>query len=328
MTPAFTALRIPLLLVVFLQLAGTTGCTSDDKQVVVFHAASLSGALARLEERLERRHAGLDIRLEPSGSQVAARKVSELKRKADLVFVADHRIIDEIMIPEHTAFSLLFASNEIVLAHGEHSRYTEEVTTDNWPEVLLRSGVRLGRGNENLAPIGYHTLLAWKLAEKHYQSEQGRDLASRLTKRVPPERIAPDIAELVSQLESRALDYAFVFRSIAEEHNLKVTALPPECNLSLPELASVYARVSVDVKMKPSRQPVTIRGSAIVYGLTVPKEAQNSSGAELVVAELLGPDGRRVLKQFGFRPLEPAVCPEADRLPAGLQPLVREKVSP
>ncbi|NIQ67269.1 MAG: hypothetical protein GTN94_12155, partial [Candidatus Aminicenantes bacterium] len=36
----------------------------------------------------------------------------------------------------------------------------------NWPQVLLAPETILGRVNENLGPIGYRTLLCWKLKEK------------------------------------------------------------------------------------------------------------------------------------------------------------------
>ena len=43
---------------------------------------------------------------------------------------------------------------------------------------------------------------------------------------------ANDIAELVSLLQTRAIDYAFLFRSMAEEHHLKTIRLPKNINLS------------------------------------------------------------------------------------------------
>jgi len=43
------------------------------------------------------------VRLEPSGSQVAARKVVELGMRADIVAVADAGIIGKMMIPRHAS---------------------------------------------------------------------------------------------------------------------------------------------------------------------------------------------------------------------------------
>ncbi len=292
--------------------------------VTVFHAASLSGALADLEGRFESTHPEYDLRLEPSGSQVAARKVSELSRPADLVLVADWRVIEKLLVPEHADWLIKFASNEIVLAYGEHSPHTDEIDKDNWPGILTQPGVRLGRADENTAPLGFQTLIAWKLCELHYGSQAvGTDLAGRLEKRCAPERITPDIAELVSLLEARVIDYAFVFRSIAEEHNLKVIRLPQACNLSSPELAGSYARVKVPVILKSGSAPTSIAGSPIIYGLTIPKDAPNRPGAIAASAFLLGSEGRKALKRAGFSLLPSAVCDTPMRLPKELRPMVR-----
>ena len=99
---------------------GAAGCPSKERKVVtIFHAASLSRSLSGLEEKVEARHTDLDLRLEPSGSQVAARKLSELNRTADLVFVADWRVIEELLVPDHAEWQIQFAANELVLAHAE-----------------------------------------------------------------------------------------------------------------------------------------------------------------------------------------------------------------
>ncbi|MBW1873358.1 MAG: substrate-binding domain-containing protein, partial [Deltaproteobacteria bacterium] len=262
-------------IIVFFLGSVLAGCQSKDSSqiVTIFHAASLSRAFSELEEKVEARYSGLDIRLEPSGSQVAARKISELNQKADLVATADWRIIDQILIPEHANWLIEFTSNEIVLAYGEHSRFTAEITATNWPTVLLRPDVRLGRVDENMAPIGFQTLFAWQLAELYFGDQVAKGLPARLNQLCPSEFVTPDISELVILLESRAIDYAFVFRSIAEEHNLKVIRLPVEYNLSSPQHAKTYARAKVPVILKTGTPAVQITGEPIVYGLTIPKTA-------------------------------------------------------
>lgn len=320
--------RVTLLL---LAAAGLVpGCESGrDRPVVIFHAASLTGALAEVERRMEKADPELDLRLEASGSQVAARKVAELGRRADLVLSADAAIIDRILIPAHADFNLHFTSNQIVLAHGQHSRHTDEIAADNWPGILLRPGVRLGRCDENLAPIGYQTLLVWKLAERHFENNApGAGLAERLRSRVAPAHLVADITELVALLQSRAIDYAFVFRSIAEEHNLKITPLPPACNLGDPARNRDYARVAVEVKMKSTAAPVRVPGSAVIYGLTIPHQATSPDDAARVAAFLLGDAGRRILRRYGFDPLEPPACSGCGRAPQVLRRLVAGGVAP
>jgi molybdate/tungstate transport system substrate-binding protein len=125
----------------------------------------LSAVLGEAAEAFQKANPQVRIRLEPSGSQVATRKVSELGMRADIVAVADAALIDKMMIPAHATWNAVFATNEIVIAHKDHSKWTDQITAQNWPEILARDGVRLGRADPDTAPIGYQTLMVWQLAE-------------------------------------------------------------------------------------------------------------------------------------------------------------------
>jgi len=316
---------IPLRLILVLLVLGAAGCPSKERKVVTaFYAASLSRSFAELESKLEEKHPDLDLRLEPSGSQVAARKVSELNRRADLVFVADWRVIEKLLVPEHAEWQIQFAANELVLAHAEHSPFTETITAENWPELLSKPEVRLGRGDERTAPIGFFTLQLWKLAGEHH----GTDLAERLAAKVKKEHVVPDIMELVTLLQAKAIDYAFVFRSIAEEHNLKVVRLPDAYNLGNPGMSRVYSRAAVPVVLKTGGPPVQIQGAPIVYGVTIPKNAPNPSGAQRVIGFLLSAEGRRIMERSGFRPLDPPRGLNSGRLPPTLRGMVKAADKP
>ncbi|HEY3352390.1 MAG TPA: substrate-binding domain-containing protein [Polyangia bacterium] len=286
--------------------AGAGGCDRR-AEIVVFHAASLRRAFSDAAAALEAADPRVRVRLEPSGSQVAARKVSELGLRADVVAVADAGIVDRMLVPDHAAFAVDFATNELVLAHRDHSRYTDAITTGSFAEVLARPDVRLGCVDRDLAPIGYHTRLAWRLCERALGAA-GAGLEARLVARCAREHVAPDETELLALLESRAVDYAFVYRSTAEDHHLKITALPDACSLGRRELAASYAAAEVEVRMRQGAGPTRVRGGPITYGLTIPKDAPNPAGARRFVALLLGASGRQTLERSGFRPLVPAAA--------------------
>ncbi|MBI5543037.1 MAG: extracellular solute-binding protein, partial [Deltaproteobacteria bacterium] len=149
------------------------------------------------------------------------------------------------------------------------------------------------------------------------------DLAAKLTAAVPKERIGADESELLGLLETRAVDYAFLYRSTAEDHHLKHLILPPEINLSKPEFAARYAEVSVEVRMKQGDGRATLRGHPVTYGIAIPVNAANASEAEQFLAFLLGSEGQKVLRAAGLRPLNPAISRQAERVPEGLKGLLR-----
>ncbi|MGC4116001.1 MAG: extracellular solute-binding protein [Myxococcales bacterium] len=313
-------MRRALLALLALALAGC----SKPREVVVFHAASLRRVMADAAAAFEKAEPGVKVRLEPSGSQVAIRKVTEQGLAADVVATSDAAQLEQALVPSHAAWMLEFAGNELVLAHLQHSRFTDEVSERSWPEVLLRPGVRLGRADPDSAPLGYHTLLAWQLAERHGGfGASGEDLASRLMKSASGARLAADETELLGMLESRGLDYAFLYRSTAEDHHLKSVRLPRELSLADPALAAVYSAVAVEVRTaSDAGERRLLAGRAITYGVSVPAKARNPADAERFVAFLAGPKGQALQKAAGFEPLVPVRCQQSRALPKSIASLL------
>jgi molybdate/tungstate transport system substrate-binding protein len=318
------SVREALLVALAIALPLALGCRPRGAEVVVFHASSLTQTFGDVADLFQRENPDVRVRLEPSGSQVAARKVSELGMRADVVAVADAGIISRMLLPGHASYDITFATNEIVIAHKDHSRFTDEISTANWPEVLLRSGVVLGRTDADTASSGYHTLMAWQLAERAgTYGDNAKGLAGKLAARCAKEHVVNDEAELLAKLESRSIDYAFLYRSTAEDHHLKITALPPDQNLSRMDLADRYAAVQVEVRMKQGEGMARLTGAPVTYGLTIPTSAPRAAEARRFVAFLLGESGRRTLARRGFAPLHPARCGPCDGLPEDLLPLVQ-----
>jgi molybdate/tungstate transport system substrate-binding protein len=310
-----------------LAVLASTGCKSRGIELAIFHATSLSAVLGDAVAEFQKRHPRVRIRLEPSGSQVAARKLTELGMRADIVAVADAALIDNILIPSHASWNAVFATNEIVIAHMDHSKWTDQITGENWPTILARPGVRLGRADPDTAPVGYNTLMVWQLAEAFASyGDAATGLSAKLQGQCSPDHVTHDEAELLGLLESRAVDYAFLFRSTAEDHHLKVLALPPEINLSRQDLASRYAAASVFVRMKRAQGPARLVGAPVTYGLTIPLNARYPVEAEAFATFLLGEQGQRLLARRGFGPVNPARCKPCAGLPAELKSIVQPAV--
>ncbi|HEY3452485.1 MAG TPA: substrate-binding domain-containing protein [Myxococcales bacterium] len=281
--------------------------SASDGEVVVFHDQGLSALLGDVVQALRRETSGLRARLEPSEGTLAVRKISEMGLKADLVVSCDAAALESLLAARKASWILSFATDEVVIAHKDHSRFTDEISSANWTEVLNRPGIALGCADPSTSATGAHAVFAWQLA-----GQPGLRMRCASDLKVPGE------AELVGLLESRAADYVFLHRSTAEGHHLKVTALKPEWNLSRPELIDAYQTASLGER----------RGRPILCGLTVPEAAVNPEGARRLLAALLSEPGRRALLRAGYRPLDPPVSGQWELLPEPARSLVARRPLP
>jgi molybdate/tungstate transport system substrate-binding protein len=167
------------------------------------------------------------------------------------------------------------------------------VDSANWPTILERPGVQLGRANPDLDPNGYRTLLTLQLAERYYEQP---GLYDRLMKLSPARNVRPKEADLVGLLQAGEFDYIWSYESLAQATKLRYITLPAAIDLGTPADSAVYAKATVKVAGKTPNDTLTISGQPIVYALSIPKAAPHPAAAERFVAFLLSPDGRRLMR--------------------------------
>ncbi|MCK5861938.1 MAG: substrate-binding domain-containing protein, partial [Candidatus Hydrogenedentes bacterium] len=210
-------------------------------EIIIFHAGSLSVPFRDIAAAFEKEYPDVQVLREAAGSRTCARKIADLERPCDIFASADYAVIDSLLIPEHAAWNIKFASNEMVIAYTKDSKAIQEITRDNWHRILLRSDIRFGRSEPNTDPCGYRTLLTLKLAEGFYDLP---GLAQSFSKK-DQRYIRPKETDLLALLETQSIDYVFIYRSVAEQHKLKWITLPDKINLKRPDFAKHYAAVSV-----------------------------------------------------------------------------------
>jgi len=291
----------------------------EEVKLTAFHAGSLTLPMQALAEAFQAQHPEVTFETEASGSNDAARKISELGREADLMLSADYTVIDKLLIPDFADWNVQFARNTMVIAYTDESQYADEIDPENWYEVLMRDGVVYGHSEPDADPCGYRTLLVWQLAETHYGVP---GLYEDLDAHCPPENVRPKSVELIALLESGDMDYAFEYRSVAVQHGMKFVELPDEINLSMVEQADFYGQATVEIAGKEPGTTMTMVGKPIVYGVTVPKNAPNPEMAIEFVKFLLGPEGQAIMDAQGQPPIVPPVSASPDALPAALKGMV------
>ncbi|MBN1141310.1 MAG: tungstate ABC transporter substrate-binding protein WtpA [Deltaproteobacteria bacterium] len=294
--------------------------------VVLFHAGSLSMPFEAMEKAFEARYPGVDLRREASGSQAAARKVTDLNRPCDIMASADFKVIDKLLIPGQADWNIRFATNQMVLCYTEKSRFAQELNAGNWHEILRRKGVVWGHADPNLDPCGYRSLMVLQLAEKHYGLP---GLYEKMLANRPLANVRPKSVELISLLQTANMDYAWEYLSVAVQHGLKYLVLPDEINLSDYKKDPFYAQAVVKVTGKKPGEFMEMTGESITYGVTLIRNAPNREAAIAFLEYLLDPaGGMRILKEQGqppFIPCRVASEPMKAALPPGLQKRVEAK---
>lgn len=314
--------------------------TPEPVNLKVFLAGSLTTPFEEIKASFEEDHPNVVVQLEPAGSVQCVQKVTEVGDIADIVASADYNLIPSMMIPEYADWYIAFAKNEMTLAYTDASKYADEITADNWYEILSREGVKWGFSNPNLDPCGYRTPMVFQLAEIYYDddsifetliqdntaitvSESGgiytidsnvEDLNPNTNKI----SIRDKSVELVSMVESGGLDYAFEYSSVAKQNDLKYLDLPAQIDLSDLMYADTYSLVKITLTSG------TNTGAPIVYGITIPTNAANPDVAAEFISYLLSDQGQQLFVDLGQPPISPALVSDMDKVPESLKEYLDE----
>jgi molybdate/tungstate transport system substrate-binding protein len=296
------------------------GCSSNESNtipIVVFHAGSLSIPLQAVEVAFEAEYPQYDLRREPGGSRTGARKVTDLNRACDVLISADVGIIEDMLIPDHADWALPFATNELCIAYRKNATFLDDIAfSGTWQGYLAQKFVRVGRSDPNSDPCGSYTVQVLELADRFY----GTDDRGAIMANSEP-YVRPKSSDLIALLETKTIDYAFIYRSVAEQHGLDYIPLPPEINLGDPNHAEAYAEAKATISGKTPADTVTMKGKPIVYGLTIPRNSVHPGAAAQFVSFLMDPDkGLGILQALHQQTLTGMPTPGYDKMPVSLQP--------
>ncbi len=319
----------------------------------VFCAGSLVLPLEKVKARFEKDFSSyrppgsltvykVEVQLEPAGSVQCIRKVTDIRKEADVLAVADFSLIPKMMMPKYADWYLRFAKNKMVLAYTEKSRYADEINSTNWFQILRRPDVRWGFANPNMDPCGYRAPWVIQLAELEYKDSRiFEDLveansAITMTKKSDiyvyraPENLKPNVerlvikdksVELIALLESGGLDYAFEYISVAMQHHLRFVELPESIDLSSEEQTYIelYSRMRAEI-LKGN-----LTATPIHYGVTVPKNAPHPELAEIFIKYMIDETGRDIFREMGQPPITPAIASDLNKMPETIKQYCREE---
>lgn len=254
------------------------GAGKAKEKLTVFYAPCYSPVFGELKDDIEKSLA-IFLQTEVKGSQVLCRQVVELGRECDLMMLADAELFKTLAAGK-VGWRLEFAHDEMVLAVGIRAKRIDEAEKD-WVPVLRDPGIVLGRVNESLGPIGYRTLLVWKLKESLgapglYEALKGRD-----------GKIAEHADHLAAILKMGEADYGFLYRTTCLQNEIRFIPLEPGINLGQERADYSGAEAAYTVTKAGKTREITVKGSVVTYGLSIPDNAGNPKMAKKLVEYLL-----------------------------------------
>jgi molybdate/tungstate transport system substrate-binding protein len=296
---------------------GTNSSDSTDISgtMTVFHAGSLSAPFGDVQEYFESNH-DVQVNREAKGSIGSTKKITNLGRSADVLGVSDYRLIRDMMMPEYAKWYAVFATNAMTIAYSDEATGADEISPDNWWEILLRDDVTFGHSDPAVDPNGYRSVMTMQLGAIPFEGETLFDGATS-TKLIDKAKIPSGTeTDLLSQLHSGELDYAWEYQSASASHDVNTVDLQPAVDLSKAneKYDEHYAKAEVEAGGE------TYTGAPIAYGVAVPEDAKDADAGNAWVERLVTTPGRKVLTDNGFEPVEPAVVPKdtKDAVPKGV----------
>jgi len=280
--------------------------------LTVFSAGSLSVPLrqvALIYQSKFHEH----VYFEFSGSVQAVRKIVDLGRCPDLLFVADYSLIPTMMPSQ---WVVGFASNLMTLTFSKPE--IGDALRKDWIGTLLTH--TFAHSNPNMDPAGYRSLGVLALAS--FKDSRALKVLERING-IKVSKIGENITiyvypnvrsgngviirdksvDLIPMVKSGLVDLAFEYKSVAVQHGLRYHILPNCCNLGDTKEARFYARVRI-VLMAGTPKAKEIVLKPIVYGVTIPTCAPHPSSALKFFQLVLGSEGRKVFEANGQNFLE------------------------
>ncbi len=286
------------------------------KRLPIFHAGSLAATFARVNAEFKKLRPEVEITSEAAGSAEAVRRITEQKRECGILASADYKLIPEMMFPGYADWYIIFASDQIVLCYSDKSKYCDEITADNWYEILARPGVTYALHDPEQDPGGYRAHMVWQLAERFYSSP---GLYRRLADS-PGYKIMP--GNLIALCESGQIDYTFSYGAVAVQNKARYIVLPDNINLASRNFADFYRQAEVKLRGSRPGETIVINGEPVLFALTVPKNFPDPGLAASWAAFLLGDTGAGIMRSMGMDPLRPAVAGNIVNVPPALRPFV------
>lgn len=294
---------------------GLAAAAANAAALAVYAAGTLAVPFHRIDRAFERVHPGVTVHAQFGGSVMMARRIADLHQRADVYAAAAYGVIPRVLGKAGLAnWYVGFASNAVTLAYTPNSKGARRIGAHNWYKVVAQPGVVIGRSNPNTDPSGYQFLQMLSLASRYYHQP---GLKKQVLANAPKSAMRDTETSLISVLQTGQIDYLAIYTSSARTHHLRYVPLPDRINLSQPAYAAYYARGTA------RSGKWTLHGAPLIYGVTVPNNAPAAKLGREYITFLMGPQGRKIMRNSGFGTFARPWAQGIAHMPAELRRKVR-----
>lgn len=236
----------------------------------ILYPATNPSVFGKYKKKFEQLVPGTDVQLWPGSNAENSDKVSRYGGYSDLLATTSDYLVWNDLYPDDVTFLVTYAKNGMVIAYTDKSRGAGIINETNWYKVLEMDGVKYATSDPNEEPVGYRAYMVIELAERYYgdpgifdrligshsnitevtyrYSYRGRWTVN-VTNPVPDNSklfiTRPGGVSTTRMLDDGNVDYIFTYQSVATRDGFKYVSLPPEIDLSEPNMSGRYELVRV-----------------------------------------------------------------------------------
>lgn len=288
------------------------------EETTIFCPESIAAALKEMRGIFEENNPGHTSYVVEASDLENIYDMCHFKKTPDVVVFSDESLIEKD-VSAFIDWYICFASDRIVLAFTNKSKYNSEINEHNWYNIISKKDVIAARANEKISSLGYRTLMMLDLAENYYHQD-----FSNIHRNFSSQNIFSTEKELTFLLLSADLDYVFTYLSSALQYDLKYIALPDEIDLGCQEFKNNYSLSQV------IRGNEVFTGCPIHYVISVPNSVKYPERGSKFLKTMFSKEGIAILQKHKIRLIEQVFHKRNESLksPEGIEDILKDKIEP
>jgi len=268
--------------------------TKENKLHIVV-SDTLTGLIEKLKTPFLKKNKTINLKISTSPESLLENKVKNNAEATDLILSTDYKSLQLSLLANGLCdFVTIFATDEIIICRSNKSTSGDKISTNNWQWILSQKKISFGHVNPNTDICGRKTMMTWELADNYYRANvKGRKIKENMMAPKGRKMVRPSQIQLLPLLATGTIDFIFIYRSLAEQHNLPYTRLRPEYNLSKWKYRKRYSKVKYNDQI----------GEPISLSFTICNKSKNQKTAGSFANFILSSEGRKIITNAGLTPL-------------------------